>query len=188
VSDLCGAPHPDFVGVTCRLPASPHPTHIPHDYVAWDALSPQPWANQHFIMPTKGSTEQEAAATTLHVAQRLEPAFARAHRNDPDTSHRAAESVGDLRENMALALRVIANYGPITQDTVHGICCEERGEDWKEKAHSSYRSLVSELKKQGLVRDSGLRGESNLKNPAVKYEVTEEGMALLQTGMPLPAQ
>jgi len=186
MSDLCEAPHPNFVGVTCRLPASSHPTHIPHGYVAWDASSPQPWANEHFIMPTKGSTEQEAAATTLHVAQRLEPAFARAHRNDPDTSHDAAKSVGDLRENMALVLRVIATYGPLTQDTVHGICCEENGEDWNEKAHSSYRSLVSELKKQGLVRDSGLRGLSDLKNTAVKYEATEQGLALLQTAMRLP--
>lgn len=183
---LCDAPHPDFTGVTCSLPMGRHASHIPHGYLAWDMSSPQPWNNEHFIMPTKGSSAEEAAAATLHVANRLEPEFARARKNNPETSHQAAEQVGDLRENMALVLRTIALYGPLTQDSVHGICCEEMGENWDDKAHSSYRSLVSSLEKRGLVRDSGLRGRSDRGNPAVKYEVTEQGQSLLATAERLP--
>lgn len=183
---LCNAPHPDFVGVACSLPMGRHASHIPHGYLAWDASSPQPWNNEHFILPTKASSAEETASAALHVVQRLEPEFARARKTDPDTSHKAAEQVGDLRDNMALVLRTIALYGPVTQDSVHGICCEEMGENWNDKAHSSYRSLVSALEKRGLVRDSGLRGKSDRGNLAVMYEATEEGHSMLVAAQRLP--
>lgn len=178
--EACGEPHPNFTGVVCILPSGPHASHIPDGYLRWDASSPQPWNNTNFVMPAQVSSAADTKAATLGVAQRLEPEFARAHKNDPQTSHDAAQSLGDLRDNMAHVLNVIATYGPVTQDTVHGICCEDNGEDWDSKAHSSYRSLVSSLQKRGLVRDSGLRGMSDRGNPAVQYEVTEEGMALLR--------
>ncbi len=180
MSDLCEEPHPDFSGVTCRLPSSPHPTHIPHGYVAWDTASPKPWNNQHFIIPTRASTAAEAKATVLTIAQKLEPAFANVHADAPETARKAAQQRGDIRPTQAQVLRVVATYGPLTAELTHQICCEEEGKP-AEQVYSTYRSAVSDLSKMTppLIEDSGLLGKTQAKNDAIKWQVTEHGKSLL---------
>lgn len=77
------------------------------------------------------------------------------HRSDPETSKRAAESVGAvLGTDRGECLAVIKKAGPCSATDVAGML------GWKDVYRA--RRRISDLHKAGMIEDSGERGKTAL--------------------------
>ncbi len=84
----------------------------------------------------------------LHPPGEDEDLFARARRNDPETSHEAAKSVSRITESQAHIMVALGNYGPMTDEELYRhlhITISESG----------CRSRRKELVDLGKVLDTG---------------------------------
>jgi hypothetical protein len=82
----------------------------------------------------------------------------RARTTDPETSHEAAESLGDLPTAQAHVLWVLARYGPMTDAELIGAYrpCARAGVVGYQ-SDSGIRTRRAELVKRGDVIDTGKR-------------------------------
>ena len=77
---------------------------------------------------------------------------AHARRNDPDPSHEAAESIGDLRPRLLAVHNMLAEYGPMTDYELTRLYAKA---GLIRQSPSGVRSRRAELVKQGLVEWTG---------------------------------
>lgn len=94
---------------------------------------------------------------TIPGCEPLEQAHAR--RTDPETSHQAAAALSSdsLRASQAEVLRLLRQYGPLTDVDL----CEWAEQLSIPQSDSGLRTRRKELVVKGLVRDSGKRQTIN---------------------------
>lgn len=83
-----------------------------------------------------------------------------ARSSDPETSHAAAASVGDLRVSQAAVLRLLGAFGPMSDE----LLCKLYDKFWlqydyPQQSHSGIRSRRAELVRLGLVAPTGEKVE-----------------------------
>lgn len=83
-----------------------------------------------------------------------------ARRTDPETSHAAAASVGDVRLTQAAILRLFTVYGPMTDEDLVAIY-QIRGGDMglPQQSASGLRTRRDELVKRGLIEYGGEKAQ-----------------------------
>ena len=107
--------------------------------------------------------------------------MARARRTDPETSHEAAESIGELqkRERQIAILQLLRSLKKATHRTlVRAYVREMREGTLPLQSTSGIRTRCSELRDAGLVRDSGEREVLPSNRRAIVWEVSEEGIRI----------
>jgi hypothetical protein len=91
----------------------------------------------------------EIQAMTAWIQERLQP---RARNGNPQTSHDAAASIGDMTEKRQAVLDVLKHIGPATDA---GIIDAYRAMSLPEQSESGIRSRRHELHLLGLIRQVG---------------------------------
>ena len=83
----------------------------------------------------------------------------KARTSDPDTSHAAARSLGHMTERRQAVWAVLAEHGPLTDESLVAIY-DQFAEDnlVPPQSPSGIRTRRNELTKLGLAIDSGQRG------------------------------
>lgn len=83
-----------------------------------------------------------------------------ARSTDPETSHAAAASVGDLRLSQASVLRFLTAFGPMSDELLCTIYDKFwRQYEYPQQSPSGIRSRRAELVRLGLVVDTGEKVE-----------------------------
>lgn len=99
------------------------------------------------------------------------PARAHARRTDPQTSHDAATSLGDLRESQRSVLYVLRKFGPSTDERlVENYQAGAALGRVPRQSESGIRTRRKELTEAGLVRDSGDRAILRSGRSAIIWE------------------
>lgn len=82
--------------------------------------------------------------------------IAHARLSDPETSHQAAASVGDLRLSQAAILQFLSTFGPMTDERlVDTYTAFWRQWDYPAQSPQGIRSRRAELVRLGLVEFTG---------------------------------
>jgi hypothetical protein len=83
-----------------------------------------------------------------------------ARRTDPETSHAAAASVGDVRLTQAAVLRLFERFGPMTDEELV-IVYEMYGDEYglPPQSSSGLRTRRKELVDRGLIEYTGMKVE-----------------------------
>ena len=85
----------------------------------------------------------------------LEP-YKRTRKGDPETSLAAAESVTEITAKQEMVLLVLRHFGPATDEEIRIRYAGLRGSTGKTRqSDSGLRTRRNELRRRGLVRDSG---------------------------------
>lgn len=100
-----------------------------------------------------------------------------ARRNDPSTSHLAADSVRNVTETHRRILDLLAAFG---DDHDEGLLSTwelmaDREEGWYPISPSGLRSRRAELVKCGLVVDSGVKANTKSGRSTIVWTITDEG-------------
>lgn len=83
-----------------------------------------------------------------------------ARSTDPETSHVAAASVGDLRLSQACVHRLLGTFGPMSDELLCALYEKFwRQYDYPQQSPSGIRSRRAELVRLGLVVDTGEKVE-----------------------------
>ncbi len=114
-------------------------------------------ASPHGAVPRRGLGEIVAEGRQM-APDALIP---RARSTDPDTSQHAAASVGNGLEPLIVA--ALVQYGGQTKDEI--------ARRIPQGYAPSITSAISRLRKAGMVRDSGVRRESDRGRPVIVWEV-----------------
>jgi hypothetical protein len=94
-------------------------------------------------------------------------ADAHARNTDPETSHAAASSVGDLRPRQVAVLDVLRRCGPCHDEAIAAFYTGPP------QSPSGLRTRRRELVDAGLVRDSGDRARLQTGRQSIVWEVVE---------------
>jgi hypothetical protein len=109
----------------------------------------------------------DKAAATWHPG--AQPAlFTLTRPADPQTSHDAAASLGDVRESQRTVHRLLRTYGPATDEQLLAIA----GHAGFHISPSGLRTRRHELVALDLVRDTGRRVQMRSGRMAIVWEVT----------------
>ena len=111
-----------------------------------------------------------------------------ARRDDPDTSHAAADSIAPFKAR-ALHRWIIAVLvsGPVTDETLSDEHARECAMSWGDDgppstSSSGLRTRRSELVHHGLVEDSGLRATMTTGRKAILWRLTPLGRQAHEEG------
>jgi hypothetical protein len=110
---------------------------------------PSPLRLQQLCGNPYSITSDEVQAMAGWIHQQLE---ARARSTDPDTSHEAARSIGEMTGKRQAVLDVLRHIGPATDA---GIIEAYRAMSCPEQSESGIRSRRHELHLLGLIRQVG---------------------------------
>lgn len=99
----------------------------------------------------------------------------RVHKNDPTTSHLAADksqrTAPSVRDRV---LQIIADYGPMAAFEVCDLyAARARRLGWPHVHHESPRKRMSELRKDGLLVDTGERRINRENSPEIVLALKE---------------
>lgn len=121
----------------------------------------------------KHGLSEPAAATGVATAAGSEKP--RARRTDPPTSHRAADSVGDLRESQIAVLLCFLQHGPM-----HDELLQARYQQSPPQSVSGLRTRRRELFDRGLLRATGETAKTVCNRATAIWELTSQGHAEAQ--------
>lgn len=120
-----------------------------------------------------GEPETVGTQETLDLSQgEFRP---RARREDPETSHDAAASVGDISSGMEAILTVLGSLGEGPDEVIYAEY-ELRTDEWDlpRRTPSGFRTLRKELQRRGYVTDSGKRRLLKSGRKAIVWRPTTE--------------
>ena len=112
---------------------------------------PTPWRLRQLEQNPYSVTEVEVLGMVRWIHEQLE---ARARATDPDTSHEAARSIGEMTEKRQAVLDTITAIGGGTDED---IVDAYRSSSAPQQTASGIRTRRAELVTMGLVRDTGQR-------------------------------
>ena len=98
-----------------------------------------------------------------------------ARTTDPETSHAAAASVGDVRLSQAAVARVLKTFGPLTDEDLVLLYEQVRLlNHLPAQSPSGIRTRRAELVRLGLVEYTGEKGTISSGRQARKWRVRED--------------
>jgi len=157
---VCVESHPRRPDLICEIEGS-HPQHAAFDrgWIRWD--------NEAYVAPVDPKTKLASVARQIRAARKeeSEERFAATRSLDPETSHQAPKSLGDITSAQARVLRAI-------QGVPEGFTHDElikavRSEDGAYSVtDSSIRTRCRELVDLGLVEYAGRMRHSDHGNAA----------------------
>jgi hypothetical protein len=127
---------------------------------------PSPFRLQTLTRYPELATQDEVQAMAGWIHQQLE---ARARSTDPDTSHDAARSIGEMTEKRQAVLDIIRAIGGGTDED---IIDAYRSSSAPMQSASGIRTRRAELVLCGLVEDSGMRRQRSSGRHAIVWKVT----------------
>lgn len=157
---MCEALHPTIPGVRCVASGINHDPHYARGHhPSLRAFANEEgmieWVNPHYRPPAPPlSSRAERTGRLLEMGRRVTPEHrvgAVARRDDPETSHEAARSLGDVRDSQREVLRLLVQHGPMTDEQI-----ERRArESGSRQTVSGLRTRRRELVDGGLVGWAG---------------------------------
>ena len=95
-----------------------------------------------------------------------------ARNTDPTTSHEAAASVTRVTDKRTACLNAIRELGPCTDEELAIHYARGVAEDrWPRQSQSGLRTRRSELTREGVLRDSGIRALTDSGRRSILWEI-----------------